>query len=403
MAKLTIEELTTPVTREQVQASIYQVLAALGVNTTVWKPGSVVRTMIVGTSAVFAAFSQLMADIAKSGFLYLSSGDWLTLVARYVYNVERIEEDFARGVLRLDNAGGGIFNLDAGDLTVATAAGQTYVNTEAVSIPSLGTNILVGIIATEAGSVGSTPAATIVQIVSPPMSGVSCTNPAELVGLDTQTDPDLQLVCSERLGALSPFGPWDAYSFALRQARMLNPVTGVFDGSSIGITRVRLVPDGFGRVYAYVATASGAVTGDPNDPSTPLGAAAEAVQQSAAPQGISAIVGSATEAVIAINYEAWIYNTSGYTELQIKERIGSALSAFFAAQPVGGNVIGSPPGRLFRNGVIAAIKGAMPEIFQVAVLTPSTDIIMAQIYRVPVLGFVTGTIHQEPPPEGFHP
>src|SRR3989304_1758463 len=85
----TLAELTTPLTVDEIKTAIYAALAPNGAATTTWKPGAVVRTIITGVAIVLAGFSRLQAAIAKSGFLGLAEGDWLTLVAFYVYDVTR--------------------------------------------------------------------------------------------------------------------------------------------------------------------------------------------------------------------------------------------------------------------------------------------------------------------------
>src|SRR5690606_22967724 len=134
----TLEELTTPLTREEIEEAIYSTLAAKGVRTTSWKSGGVARTIITGTSIVLSAFSRLQALIAKGGFLDIAEDEWLTLVARHVYGVERIEGTFASGEVTLTNTGGGVFAGDAGDLVFSCssgpAEGKTYRNTAAYSL-----------------------------------------------------------------------------------------------------------------------------------------------------------------------------------------------------------------------------------------------------------------------------
>src|SRR5690349_21273415 len=92
-----LDELVKPMTATEVRESIYRGMGLVGVNTTTWKPGAVVRTMVVVTSIVMSAFSNLIASIARSGFLELAEGRWIDLVAWYVYRVKRPEATFATG------------------------------------------------------------------------------------------------------------------------------------------------------------------------------------------------------------------------------------------------------------------------------------------------------------------
>lgn len=389
---ISFDALITPLTRQEVQSSIYQVLAAVGVDTTTWKPGAVVRTMIAGVSVVLAALSELQAKVARSGFLELSEGDWLTVVAHHVYNEDRIEATYAEGEVTLTNTGGGIFNLDPDDLVVGNPdTGKTYRNTEVIALGALQT-LTIPIRATEAGAASTSLPGTI-TVLETTLVGVTVTNATAVVGRDAELDADLRRRCSEKLGSLSPMGPWDAYAYAARNAMH-------DDGTSVGVTRVRQLKDGAGGVTTWVATASGTVTGDPDDPDTDLGIVNEAIQQLAAPLAVTAVVEGASTLVLAITYEAWAYNTSGLTDEQLGDLIGAKLSAFASGQPIGGNVVGLDPGKVFRSAIIAAIGAARPEIFRVDLTLPADDLEL-DIDEVPVLGTVTGTVHQIAPAELF--
>lgn len=392
MAKLTLAEVTTPLTTEQVQANVYAILAALGVNTTVWVPGSVVRTMIVSLCTVYSAMTELTAQIARSGFLALSDGDWLTLVARHVYGVDRRSASYAQGLVLVDNTGGGLYVLDVGDLQVASpTTGHTYSSTEAVTINPGAMGVSVAVIADVAGAASSANADTVTRVASD-LPGLACNNPTALTATDEESDASLRVRCAEMLGALSPMGPWDAYTSALRNATR-------DDGSNLGITRVRLLPDGFGHVYVYCATATGGLSGPD------IAVADEAVQRFAAPQAITAFVSTAVEFPIDTTYEVWLYNTSGKTEAQIKATIADAWRVYVNSLAVGGNIIPPDPvGHLYASEVIAVMSRAMPEIFRLELSEPSTSAVDFAINDVATFTApLVIAVHQVPPPEGYRP
>jgi phage-related baseplate assembly protein len=385
---LTLDQLTTPLTRKEVQASIYSVLAQLGVNTASWKPGAVVRTTIVGVSVVLAAFSTLMADIARAGFLEFSEGPWLTLVARHVYGVERIVATFATGQVTLTNPSGGEFSFAPGDLIVAnTITGVTYRNVSTFILGAL-TSATVDIVATSSGTGSNADPHEITTLTTTLIGGVTVDNTIGLTALDEESDAALRLRCAERLGALSPMGPWDAYAYAVRNAK--RP-----DGTPIAVNRIRVTKDGYGNVYVYVASADGLVTGDD------LTIAATAVDLWATPQAITSHVVAATPKLINVTAEVWVYNTSGLTDEGIEDAIGDRLTVFFASQPVGGNVIGSDPGKVFTDAVRAAVAAAVaPHTFHVNLTAPGTDTLLLP-NEVATRGTVTITVHQVSPPEGY--
>lgn len=398
MAFFSLSDLTTPASRADVQASIYRVLGIMGVNTTAWGAGSVVRTMTVAVSAILSAFSSLQAQIASSGFLDLAEGNWLTLVAKYVYDVDRIEASFATGTLTLSNSGGGIYIVDPGDLIVATPttpdprSGRTYRNDTGFTLGA-GATITVPITAVEAGSDSTAAAGSITALVTS-LLNVTCSNPNALVGLDEETDAALRVRCSEKLGALSPMGPWDAYTYAARNAHRST-------GEPCGITRTRTLKDGYGNVTLVVGSATGTVTGTIGDLATDLGAVDEAIQTLAAPLAVTAHTQSATAVSQAVTCELWAYNTSGLNDTQIALAVQAALATFTAKQPIGGNTLtpADTTGYVWNDAIKAAISGVLPQIFHVVITVPAGDVALT-LTQVMTLGAVTPTVHQVPPPEG---
>jgi len=399
MPTFSIDELTTPLTTAQVKAAIYRVLATLGINTSSWKPGAVVRTQIAANSLIVAALSQLQSDLAHSAFLEFATGDWLTLVARYVYGVERLTATFASGTETLTNTGGGVFSLGPDDLVfVKPSTGKTYRNSGSITLGALST-VTVPIAATESGTASSASIGDISQL-STTLLGVTVTNPVALVGLDAETDSALRERCYEQLGALSPMGPWDAYGSAVRNAKRT-------DGSTLGITRTRINKDGTGHVDVYCATAGGAVPGTVGDLTSDLGIADEAVQQYASPLCITPVTHSATAVPVDVTYEVWMYNTSGRTPTEVQGLISDQLQlapdGFFPKQPLGGNIIGGGSGKVFVDAIRSRIASTLPQIFHVVVTAPAADVTLA-ISEVPTAGTITATaIHQSAPPEGFSP
>lgn len=391
---ISLADLTTPLTRDQVKQSIYDVLSTVGVNTTTWKPGAVVRTIIAAVAAIISAFSQLTSAIARGGFLELASGSWLDLVAHYVYGVDRVLATFAPGEVTLTNASGSTYIIDPEDLVVSNPdTGKTYRNTTAFTL-NPGATLTIPIVAIEAGAASTSTPGTIVELETT-FVGVTCTNALAVVGLDDELDPALRARCREKLGSLSPFGPWDAYTYAVKNAKRYT------DGTPIGVTRARTVKDGYGNVTVYVATASGAVTGVSSNIATDLGALDDAVQRRAAPLAVTADTVSASNLTVPVTYEVWAYNTAGLTPAQWESAIATALANFMSAQPIGGNVIDPDPGKIFVDGLRRAIGGVRSEIFRVVVTAPAADVVLGA-NEVAVLGTVTPTaIHEVAPPEGF--
>lgn len=396
---LSLDELTSPISSDEAEEKLYDVLDGVGTNTSSWKAGSWRRGVVTGCAILYSAFTQLSSNLAKMGFVELSEGVWLTLKARYDFQVERDSATFATGSYELTNSGGGLFELEAGDLVVLNpTTRKSYRNTEPITLEPL-SELTITIEALEAGSASTSTPDTITEFVTP-LDGVTGTNPSSIVGTDEEEDPTVKTKCSEKLGSLSPMGPWDAYAYAARTALRT-------DGTSVGVTRVRTTKDGFGNVYCYVATATGEVTGDADDAETDLGAVNEAVQRLAAALGDTAWTISATAVPIAVTYALWVYRTSGLTDAQISDAAALSITTFLSAQPIGGDVIDPDLGKVFKSGIEGAISSTRQPtdattklpIFRVVLSTPASDTELA-ISEVAVPGTITPTINQVTPPTG---
>ncbi len=382
-ARFTLDDLTTPLTVDEAKASLYSVLEQVGVNTTNWKPGAVVRTMFAAVAIAVAAGSQLTSRIARMGVAELSEGDWLTLVAHYGRGVDRIDATFASGTLLLTNIGGGIYSFEPAELVFRNATTKKlYVNTQRVDVPSGGAvpaRVSVAVRAVDAGSASSAAAGDVTEFETP-FLGLTVSNSNALVGQDAESDAELRRRYSERLGVLSACGPSDAYAFVAKSATRL-------DGSPVGVTKVRVVKDsGFGIVSVYVATATGGVPGDAEDPDSDLGRVAAAIRTQAAPHPVTVIVRSATPVVIPVACSISMYATT-LTRDEIAARVEAALVELMRNKPIGGDVEVTG-GALFKSDIEAAISGAVPGIFHVLVTSPGSDLFLGPS-DVAQLGAVT--------------
>lgn len=384
---MTLDELTEQMTVEEAKAAIYAALAAQGIDTTLWKSGAPTRTMISGVAIVLAALSGVQALIARLGFAVLSQGEWLTQVARYVYGVERREGTFATGEVTLTNSGGGVYSGDPGDLVFIRSGDdpKTYRNTAAFSIAAFETDVIIPIQAIEIGSASNATAGQIDDFETP-LLGVTVANAASVVGLDREGDTTLLARCLAKTGPLSPNGPYDAYAFVALSATRAN-------GESIGVTRVRTIPDGLGLVDVYVADATGEIA-EPTD----LETIDEAIQAQVVPECITAVVQSATPIVIPVTYELWVRAISSSDD-DIQTAVGAALTTFMSSQPIGGVEIAPTAGRVYVSAIEAAIGATRIAdvplgVLKLVVTAPAADVAI-DVDEAPALGSVTCTaIHQ---------
>lgn len=379
----TLEELTEPLTREEVEDAIYAALAASGVATTSWKPGAVARTIIAGVSIVVSAFSTLQARIAESGFLETASGDWLALVAYYVYGVDKDNGTFAAGNVQFDNGGGGVFSPGVGDIIVSNSTtGKTYRNTAAFTLAAFETGKLVPFQAVEIGADSTSPVGFI-DTLETTMLGVTVTNPGALVGTDAETDPQLRVRCLAKTGTLSPNGAADAYRFIALEATK-------DDGANAGVTRVTTVPDGSGNVTVYVADGSGTLTGAIGDTSTSLGAVDEAIQTKTVPLAVTATTVAATALPVAVTYEVWVRDTVSEEASTIEANIATALTTFLAGEAIGGSKKVAGGGFVFKEALESIIGATVGKDYLIdkSVTVPAADLSVAA-NEAPVAGTVT--------------
>jgi phage-related baseplate assembly protein len=380
---ISITDLITPMTVAESKAAIYDVLDTLGVPTTGWRSGSVVRTIVALNAVIYSAATQVMALLSRAGFRELASDDWLTLTADQVYGVERIAATFATGEVTLTNAGGGVYVLAAGDLVVSSSVtGKSYTNTAATVVPALGA-VTVAIQATESGSASSAGIGEVDTMVTA-LLGVTCANAAPLVGTDEETDAALRARCDDKLDSLSPNGAAGAYAYVATTATRT-------DGTAIGVNRVRVSePSSTGLVTVTMADPDGTVEGE--DVTTIDGL----IQSQVVPIGVTATVQSATAKAIEVTYELWIYTTAGLTNAEVESLVQDALVDWMSEQPIGGNVIPPEDGKIFVHAIRSVIMSVSPYIINATVTLPAADVTLAAT-EVPILGAVTPNVNQVSP------
>ena len=375
---VTLTDLLTAPTVEESKASIYAVLAALGVPTTAWKPKGVVRPIIYVVAALVTAVTVIVALVARSGFRLLATGDWKTLTCSEVYGVDRIAATFASGNVVLTNGGGGVFNVDVGDFTVQNGSTlATFHNTTAFTLAAGGT-ATVPVIADVAGISGTSAANAVTTIVTA-MLGVTCTNAVAFVGTDEETDAELDLRTDGTLDAISPNGAAGAYLAVARTATLT-------DGTLVGVTRVKTNnASSTGAVVVTCATASGALT---SPELTAVQGAILTGPNSPVPLGIaSCTVQSATGVTLAVTGDVYVYTTDGRDVTALETAASAALDAWIAARPIGGD-----GGYVYHDALEAAVKSISAYAYRAVVSTPAGDTALSAT-QVAVAGSHTITAH----------
>lgn len=321
-----LDDLITPVSSDEYMAKLEQLLTTLGADPTKFRKGGAFRVLMRAQSMTFAGLTEIMAAAIRGGFLDLAEGAWLTLLARYVFGVERRAAQPASGNETFINTGGGTFlpaNYPAGSIRLySSRTGKKYFNTEPLDLGPLAT-VTIGIVAAEVGA-ESNASAGDVDSLETSLLAVEVSNAESIVGLDEESDEDLRGACRAKLASISGLGPRGAYQWAVRQATRL-------DGSPTAINRVHVPEGSWSAIVSVVlASASGApIAGD-------VTAATDSIEAVARPSGIKLQVTPAVEAPFGRTATIWVQRTNGLSLDALRTKADLALAKGFSTYPIGG-------------------------------------------------------------------
>lgn len=374
---LSISDLFSPQTVEQIKATSYGIMTSLGLSTTTWREGDPSRTIVAVLGTMLSQFTTMIAKVAASGFLDFATGPGLTLLADQAFDVQREPASYATGFETFNNAGGGSFSFGPDEVTLKNSTtGATFRNAEAFTLGPSEMGKVVAIKAVEIGSGGSSAAGAVDELVTT-LLGVTVSNASVLVGVDEETDANLRIRCRDKLKALSPMGPRAVYDYVARSTSL---------NGGVHVTRTQIVGDSdFGTVAIYIADEDGAIS--PGD----VALVQSGIDVWATPIAIEAEVFSATGVTVDVDVSVWILTSSGLTDEEIETRIEDALAAFFEASPLGGYVLPPEAGKLYVKSIEDAVARALPEAFLVTVTDPAAAVALGEGV-VAALGTVTPTI-----------
>lgn len=381
MATLTLSQVITALTVDNVKTGLYSIATSVGLNVTTWGEGDPTRTIFAVMAQAAANREGVIVAAIKGGLLDYASEAWLTLLASNVYNVSRIEETFASGQITLTSSGADTYVLAAGDLVVeSTTTGKTYRNTSGGTLNGGGT-LTLDILAEEAGSASTSGATEIDGVVTPTLLNVTVANAASVVGADAESDEALRERCRDSLGALSPNGPAAAYEYVAKSTLRA-------DGTVVDINRVRVSPSSStGLVTVTLAAPTGApIAGD-------VTLVESAINSSVVPLTATPTIAAATENTIAVTYELFVISDEPQTDGEIEAAVQANLEAYFAAVPIGGVEKTAGVYRIYLDTIESLIAKTIPDakLIDVDVSLPAGDVTMLAT-EVPILGTVTPTI-----------
>lgn len=380
---LSLASLLVQQTKDQIYTFALGIANAIGLPVSSWQAGDPTRSQFHAQAELLATLESTVVGYIQSGFLDYATGDWLKILADQVYSVTVPDAVAASGDVVLTNTGGGVYILEAGDLTFkSTTSGKTYTSTSGGTLPakvgSVNGTLTVSVVADELGSDSSASAGEIDEMVTP-LLGVTASNPLALTGVDEQDESTTRQQCRDALGALSPNGPREAYTYVARNSELT--------GTS-AVTRVRAYGDSdTGDVTVYLAGPSGAIA----EPDRVL--VETAILTYATPLCITPNVLSAVSVPVNISYSLWIYKSVNKTSAEIEEEIEAALEQMFATRPIGGDIVsGAAAGKIYLSMIESTIRSVYTQAFRVEVTLPTADISLTN-GEVAAVGTVLASIN----------
>ncbi len=376
MAQLTVAELITPSTSEQVKTKLYEIAALIGLITTAWQKLSPLRAVFAVLSVLFSGYTEVQAEINRSAWVETATGNWLTIVARLMYGVTREPATFAVGVVTVDNTGGGSYPYLPGELIfLNSTTGKTYFNVSAVTIDPLEQDVLVDVQAHEAGE-ASTATPGQIDAFTSAGSGLVCSNALAIVGVDAETDEALRVRCLVSLGALSPNGAADAYRYVATSLEL---------NGGVDVTRCEVLPPpGDGTVTVVIAGPSGAVSGGD------VTSVDDAFHALIVREVDTVTTQSAVNSIVAYTLTVYYAVGSGLLTGDVETLAEDAITAYLPTVRIGGEILQAGPSRGVAWRAIEGVVRSASPFFREVKLASETDHVMAAT-DVAVPGTITVT------------
>ena len=386
---LDIKDLFTSLSVDSIKSTLLTTWATLDLKVTAWPKTGKARTILAIVSQVLSSFTQVQAEFIKAGFLETATGIWLKYLAKASFDVDYIPAQAGEELLTLTNSTASAYgDYAVGELRFANAVtGKTYHNRDVIAVDAIAASgdTDITVVADETGTASNAAPGEITEIVAPALLGVTCTNIGSLVGVDEENDSDLRQRCRDKKGTLSPNGPKQAYSFVSKTPELNGGVT---------VTRTKIIRDNAaGTVHVVIASADGGIGGNYTTPGTDVYKVHQGLLTWAVPQCVTLITESADEITQDITAHVWVYTDYSLEDATIELAISTALLAWFAQLPIGGDIkVEGGTGYIFQNAIEGVIKSAVPA-HQVEVSLPATNMAMADI-DVASAGTITITVTQ---------
>lgn len=352
---VSIDSLLEPMTTDIVLQVIINSLVTMGIRADLWPKEGVAISCMTAISSIFAtAWNTTVLPAIQAEWLPTAAGNWLEWVALYMYGVAKVHASFATGQVTITNNGGGVFSFNPFEVTFQNVdTGATYQNVDPISLGAGPSSQTIHVQAVVAGTASNAIPGEITIIVTT-MLGCTVTNTAAVLGIDDQSDANLQLTCWNAIAANSPFGPRQSFGYAVQTA--LNSVTF----APVNINRFTITPSSHtGQVGVVVASPTGAP--DPND----VTGVANNIEAIARPECVTVTVSGATPIADSDSIVVWVTSTPGLDAGTVQTAIQTAISNFIQTYPIGGRSVDGINFFLFASAIDGVCFAAWPGVYDV--------------------------------------
>lgn len=355
---ISLDELQTPLTEDEVRTVLTDLLTALNFPVTAWQEGGAARSFLEMQSSLGASLSERTAALSKQGYLSTATAEFLDALALSHYDETRTAA--IASVFNVDFVNAGTTThgpFTAGSILARSTSGQLFESTGSETITA-STTTVVAMKAQLSGAAGNIPAGAL-QLVTP-LAGVTPNFAGTLTtaGSDTEGDP----VYRERARS-----KWTT----LRVEKTSEGVEQIARSAAPNITGVSVDdanPRGAGTVDVYLA-ADNAVAG-----TSDVNVVQAALDIQFFGNGIVDQLVKAFPAVAATqDLTATVY-VRGVTEADITALLTSAWQAFLITIPLGGFDLSPGPEHTVQRGQIIEALSAVPGVVSVDLVTPAVDL-----------------------------
>lgn len=352
----TVADLIASKTAAQYFDELATRLAAEGFPVTAWQVGNAGRTLTRVDAAALADLRAIVAAVCKGGYLDESIGAWLTLLAKGVFDLDRVPAAFMAGTVSVSCAGGaGPYTISPAGLVVSDGTRRwRSTNTSNVTVAS-GDSAQVRVRAEAAGTDYNVSGGAVTAIITPASAGLSVSAASGSAwrtseGAAEESDATLRARCRGRWSTLGRGANVDAYVYWCTNV-----------AAAPTVTRAKTVPgSGDGTITVYVAQATSAAT-------SPQVSAVQTAIDLQKPITDSVTVAAAGAQPIAVTGSV-VFRSATFNTTAATDAIEAALRTYITSKGFGDTVD--------LGGLYAAIYGATPGVVDVDLSAPSADTVL---------------------------